>query len=99
MSKKLCLTWLPLGVSALCAAVTLVIYTLTADFKMPVIYVQIPLSALIPAILPVTSLILKRDFPPFLNFLILIHVVLAMDLGNAMNFYMRFGFWDTMMHT
>lgn len=99
MRKKLCLTWLPLAVSALCATVTLVVYTATADFKMPLIYIQIPLAALILAILPVTSLIIKRDFPPFLNFLILIHVVLAMDLGNAMNFYMRFAFWDTVMHT
>lgn len=99
MSKKLCLTWLPLGVSALCAAVTLVVYTATADFKMPLIYIQIPLAALILAILPLISLIIKRDFPPILNFLILILVVLAMDLGNALNFYMRFPFWDVMLHT
>ena len=67
MSKKHYLNWAPLGVGALCAAAVLVIYTLTADFKMPLIYIQIPLSTLVLAVLPVTSLIIKRDFPPFLN--------------------------------
>ena len=99
MQKKLCLTWLPFLISALAAVATLVVYTATADFKMPLIYIQIPLSALVLTVLPITSLIIKRDFPPILNFLVLVLVVLAMDLGNAMNFYMRFGFWDTVMHT
>ena len=99
MRKKLFLTWLPFLISALAAVATLVVYTATADFKMPLIYIQIPLASLVPAILPVISLIIKRDFPPILNFSVLVLVVLAMDLGNAMNFYMRFGFWDTVMHT
>ncbi|MBE6535567.1 MAG: hypothetical protein E7677_02980 [Ruminococcaceae bacterium] len=99
MRKKRYLRWLPLGVSALASAVTLVIYTLTAAARMPLIYIQLPLATLILAALPVTSLIIKRDFPPFLNYLVLVLVVLAMDLGNALNFYMRFPFWDVMLHT
>lgn len=97
--KKCCLTWLPLGVSAIASIVTLVIYTLTVEARMPLIYFQLPLSALVLAILPIVSLITKRTFPPFLNFLVLVLVVLAMDLGNALNFYMRFPFWDVMLHT
>ncbi len=97
--KKRVIYWLPLGVSVLCAVVTLIVYTVINESRAPLIYLQISASSLILAILPIASLIIKKDFPPFLNFLILIHVVLAMDLGNAMNFYMRFGFWDTMMHT
>lgn len=97
--KKHCLLWLPLGVSAIASIVTLVIYTLTVEARMPLIYIQLPLSALVLGILPVSSLIAKRALPPFLNFLVLVLVVLAMDLGNALNFYMRFPFWDVMLHT
>ncbi len=97
--KKRIVYWLPLCISVLCAAATLAVYTAINESRAPLVYLQISAASLIPAILPVTSLIIKKEFPPFLNFLVTLHVILAMDLGNAMSFYWRFDFWDVMMHT
>ena len=78
--KKRIVYWLPLCISVLCAAVTLAVYTAINESRAPLVYLQISAASLIPAILPVTLLIIKKDFPPFLNFTYLVIVLNSLFL-------------------
>lgn len=40
----------------------------------------------------------KKKFPPVINVLIMIHILLASNLGSAMDFYGKFDCWDLVMH-
>ena len=61
-------------------------------------YVQVMAAALVTAILPIISMLTEKEFPPILNVLIMVHILLASNLGSAMGFYDRFACWDLIMH-
>lgn len=96
--KKKNLQWLPLLLTLCCAAITLLIYTLSPNQRDYVVFLQVIFGALIPAILQIVSYATKEDFPLFLNLLFSIHIILAVDLGCAMSFYDRFYWRDMLMH-
>lgn len=98
MGSRNTLQWMPLLITICCAAVTLLIYTLSAGQRDYVVFLQVIFAAFIPAILPMVSHAAKEDFPLFLNLLFSIHIILAVDLGCAMSFYARFYWWDMLMH-
>lgn len=96
--KKKYLEWLPLLITVCCACVALPVYTVTAPKKDITIYLQLIGTAFIPLILPIFSRMTKKQYPLALNILIALHIVLAVDLGSAMNFYDSIYCWDMILH-
>lgn len=92
------LKWLPFIASISLAVITAIIYTFISDEIIVLTYFQIFASALVPLILPVWGKITGKDFPPALGFLLAFHIFLAIDLGNAMNFYDLVPVWDLLLH-
>lgn len=90
--------WLPLVVSLCFAVASLITYTFMNGERSGQMYVQIVAASLVPAILPAISVVSKKDFPPIINILITLHVILASPFGSAMGFYGRFACWDLIMH-
>lgn len=93
------LQWLPFAITAFCAIITLLIYACSAPQPDYVVFLQVIVAALIPAILPLLSCITQSAYPVFLNLLFSAHVIFAVDLGCAMSFYDRFYWWDIFMHS
>lgn len=98
MQKAKYLQWVPFTVTLILTVITLAVCGKVTENIKPIIYVQVIATAFIPAILPVISIITKRAFPIEINVLMTIHILLASNLGSAMGFYARFGFWDLLMH-
>lgn len=96
--KKNYVKWIPLCVTICCAIMTLLSYMRITAEKNYIVFLQVIFAALIPAILPVITLITKMDFPIILNILITIHIILGVNLGCAMSFYDKFYYWDMLMH-
>lgn len=90
--------WLPLLAASVLGIITLIAYTWLFEERSPVVYLQVSAGALIPAILPILGKGMKQPLPTAINALIASHVVLACDLGSAMQFYWRFPHWDLLMH-
>ncbi|MGM9680671.1 MAG: hypothetical protein ACI3XR_04110 [Eubacteriales bacterium] len=97
-NQKMDARWIPPAVSLILALLALIAYTLMKEDREIVMYVQVTASALAAAILPVLSVLTKKDFPVFLDGLFAVHIFLASDLGSAMGFYDRFDCWDLIMH-
>lgn len=89
---------LPLIISLVATLVVLVIYSLTADECDILLYFRVSLSAFVPVLLPIIELLIKREFPKYVNYLIAVHIILASDLGIALGFYDRFANYDLVMH-
>lgn len=97
-SQKKSARWIPPAVTLILALLALIAYTLMNEDREMVMYVQVTASALVTAILPVLSVLTKKDFPVFLNGLFAVHILLASDLGSALGFYDRFDCWDLIIH-
>lgn len=96
--KKNHVQWMPFLITVCCAIVTLLIYTLIMTKKNYIVFFQVISATFIPAIFPILSSVTKKGLPVFLNILISVHIVLAVDLGCAMSFYNQFYYWDMLMH-
>ena len=96
--EKRILKWIPLFAALVLAVITLIVYSATTEERSVIMYPQIIATAFVPAIFPLIGNITKRDYPIFINVLILIHIVLANDLGSALGLYGRIGCWDLIMH-
>ena len=92
------LKWIPAIVMLILAAATLVVYSITRVEKNPMIYLQVFVTALVPAAFPLIGMITKKEFPVFVSTLSAVHIFLASDLGSAFSFYDRIGAWDLLMH-
>lgn len=90
--------WMLPTLSLVLAVVALIVYTLMREERTTLMYVQVMAAALVPFIVPAISTITKKAFPPIVNILITVHVLLASHLGSAMDFYARFECWDLVMH-
>lgn len=90
--------WVPLIVTLVLGAVTLIVYPWTTETINPVVYAQVSFTACVPAILPLLGRLTKRRFPVVINALVALHMVLASFLGSAMQFYRLVPWWDLFMH-
>ena len=90
--------WVPLIVTLVLGAVTLIVYPWTTEAINPVVYAQVSFTACVPAILPLLGRLTKRRFPVVINALVALHMVLASFLGSAMQFYRLVPWWDLFMH-
>ena len=90
--------WMLPVLSLVLAVAALIAYTLMQEERTTLMYVQVMAAALVPAIVPIISTITKKEFPPIVNILITVHVLLASHLGSALDFYARFKCWDLVMH-
>lgn len=97
-TKKKYAQWMPFAATLILTVVTLIAYTLINEERTIFMYVQVSAAALVTAILPLISTITKKKFPPVINVLIMIHILLASNLGSAMDFYGKFDCWDLVMH-
>lgn len=98
MKKKRITQWLPVIVSVLLAAATLVIYSVVYDEYSAVTYLQVSAAALVPAVFPIIGAVTKREVPIYLGILAAVHIFLASDLGSALGFYSLIPSWDLIMH-
>lgn len=98
MKKNRVTQWLPVIVSAILAAVTLVLYSVMYDENSAVTYLQVSAAALVPAVFPLIGAVTKREVPTYLGVLAAVHIFLASDLGSALGFYGLIPFWDLIMH-
>ena len=89
---------MPFAVTLVLTFITLIAYTLLNEERTAMMYVQVMASALVTAILPIISMLTEKEFPLILNVLIMVHILLASNLGSAMGFYDRFACWDLIMH-
>lgn len=78
--------WLLPAVSLILAVLALIAYTLLQEERTTLMYVQVMAAAFVPAIVPIISTITKKEFPPIVNILITVHVLLASHLGSALGF-------------
>ena len=90
--------WVPLIVTLLLGAVTLIVYPWTTETVNPVVYAQVAFTACVPLLLPLIGRWTRKEFPVSLNALIASHMVLASFLGSAMQFYRLISWWDLLMH-
>lgn len=72
------------------AVAALIVYTLMQEERTTLMYVQVMVAVLVPAIVPAISTVTKREFPTVVNLLITVHVLLASHLGSALDFCARF---------
>lgn len=79
--------WLLPAVSLILAVLALIAYTLLQEERTTLMYVQVVAAAFVPAIVPIISTITKKEFPPIVNILITVHVLLASHLGSALGFF------------
>lgn len=97
-NEKRIVKWLPAIVLMILSAATLVIYSLTREERSMTIYLQVFVTALVPAVFPLIGIITKKEFPFFVSVLAAAHIFLASCLGSALSFYNRIGAWDLLMH-
>lgn len=90
--------WLLPAASLILAVLALIAYTMLQEERTTLMYVQVVAAAFVPSIVPIISTITKKEFPPIVNILITVHVLLASHLGSALGFYSRFSCWDLVMH-
>ena len=90
--------WLPLLVTTILGAITLIAYSWLFEDKNPVVYLQVTAGALIPALFPLLGRTMKQPLPDMLLWLISAHIVLSCNLGSAMGFYWQLPQWDLLMH-
>ncbi len=90
--------WLPLIVTLVLGAVTLIAYPWIVERVDPIVYAQVTFTASVPALLPLLGRLTGRRFPVAINALIALHMVLASFLGSAMQFYRLVPWWDLFMH-
>lgn len=90
--------WIPFVFALVISIVTIIVYTVVTDDVDFIVYVEVTAASFVPAIFPILSILTKTKYPIIINALITIHIILAVNLGTAMDFYHRFANWDLIMH-
>lgn len=91
------LPWVPGLVSEGLALLFCIFYAVFGGTS-AVMYLQVPVSALLPFAVPICNLFLKEPLPNVLSASYAVFVFGASDLGSACGFYDRISFWDLIMH-
>ena len=92
--------WVPVIINTICAAVSLIIYSLTnLENINSLIIIQIVIGSSIPFLLIILTDLLKIKFPTIFNMMIVVLVIGAIYLGNACSFYRLIPIYDKILHT
>lgn len=89
--------WLPGIFAELAAGVFCLIY-FVIDGSEWAVYFDLTVSALLPFVFPVYSLISRKRLPVVLGVVSAVFIFLSCNLGSALGFYDRIASWDLIMH-
>ncbi len=95
---ELFIAYLPAILSAVCAVVTIVLYTTVIEVQ----YWSVYFDQVFLAVVQFAIIFLNRRFslglPYYLTALMALHSVLSVDMGTSLGFYGRFPWWDSSVH-
>ena len=95
--KKL-IPWVP-AVVTFAAAIIVLIIILAADLEVRVTgYIGLAASGLIAGIITFLNTKFRLGMPLHIIALLCVHIVLAIDFGTTLEFYVLIGWWDLMVH-
>ncbi|QOS39253.1 hypothetical protein DYE49_01810 [Treponema rectale] len=98
MNLKKYKDWITPAIMFLVSIVVFIVYINIKVFEIAIL-IQIILSFMGTLVIPTFNLFSKKiKIPLFLNILIAINLILAMDLGSALRFYDLFLIWDKFCH-
>ncbi len=97
MKAKRFIQWLPGILSELIAVAMCIVYAVI-DGSKTTMYLELPVSALLPFLFPIYGIISKKPLPLILSVISAAFVFLACGLGSAIGLYDKVLCWDLIMH-
>ena len=96
--KKIFRDFIPPIIVLVFSIICLVIRKVSFDEFSLMSFFQLIGCALLCFLLPLLSILIKREIPSFLNYLVCTHIIISMCLGNALRFYILISWWDLLAH-
>lgn len=90
--------FIPFAVLMVCAVVTTVVYAVCISEQEVMTYLALYASALVPLLFPLYTFLFKKTIPIAVCVAVCVHIVCACELGTALHFYDRWGWWDLFAH-
>ena len=89
--------WLPGVACEVVAAVLCIVYTAVYGAEAEV-YLELLGAALLPLVIPVVSLFLKKPLPTAFAWALAVFVIMAVGMGTVMGLYDKISWWDLLLH-
>lgn len=90
--------WLPLITTVSAAVISFAVYTVFAETKDRLVYIQGTINALSPLLFLLFNRFSKRKIPLSVQMSAALFIVMASNLGTTFAFYRRVEIWDLLMH-
>lgn len=90
--------FIPFAVLMVCAGVTTVVYAVCITEQEVMTYLALYASTLVPLLFPLYTFLFKKTLPLVVCVAVCVHIVCACELGTALHFYDRLGWWDLFAH-
>ncbi len=96
--KEILIAYLPAVLSALCAVVTVVLYSTVIEVRHWDVYFDQIFMALVQFAIVFINRKFRLGIPYYLVALMALHYVLSVDMGTSLGFYGRISWWDSFVH-
>lgn len=90
--------FIPLIIDIIVSIITLIVYSLTSEKLEFLVYLQICIGPIVLLALELLNKTKLIRIPLFVTAIITSHLIIALDLGSALNFYDKIGCWDLIAH-
>ncbi len=97
-AKAAFIKWLPFGACVVMGIIAAVFHPVVSEVYRPLVYLQIPVCALIPLIFPALEKWAHVKVPYFINATIAFHIIISVDLGTALDAYGYIPYYDKILH-
>lgn len=99
MKNSMIKKFIPVMIKAALALITAILYTFIFKLYEVKIYLLLVVGAIVGLVIPILEITTKKQFPPFLNYVVVIFTFLAIDVGNGLKLYELTMWFDKFVHT
>ncbi len=90
--------YIPLGIDLIITFIAIIVYSCLKPERAPLTYVQILVGPMVLGAVLLLNHTRTIHIPTIISYLLMIHLVLALILGSAFNFYDLIPAWDMILH-
>lgn len=90
--------YIPLGIDLIITFIAIIVYSCLKLERAPLTYVQILVGPMVLGAVLLLNHTRTIHIPTIISYLLMIHLVLALILGSAFNFYDLIPAWDMILH-
>lgn len=96
--KSIILRWLPFAACVFFAIIAAIFHPMAVGEARMIVYLQL-FAAVLPLLIIIAEHIFHIRVPYFMHVIVALQIILAIDFGTALNFYIFIPYYDKFLHT